>query len=56
MRPTKSRQGSFYLLGERLVEHLYNSMNDSKIMEKEDAMVGAWLLGIRKVNTIHNLL
>ncbi|CAM9661764.1 unnamed protein product, partial [Phaeothamnion confervicola] len=41
-------QGAFYVLGRGLVEHLYRSRNDLQLMFNEDAMVGLWLLGVRR--------
>ncbi|CAN0098011.1 unnamed protein product, partial [Ascophyllum nodosum] len=43
------QQGAFYILGERVVQHLYRSRDLLTVMSVEDAMVGIWLLGINKV-------
>ncbi|KAG5182387.1 beta-1,3-galactosyltransferas-like protein-6 [Tribonema minus] len=42
-------QGAFYILGRALVEHLDRSRDDLQVMSNEDAMVGLWLLGARRV-------
>ncbi|CAM9607614.1 unnamed protein product [Phaeothamnion confervicola] len=41
-------QGAFYLLGRGLVDHLYRSRHDLQVIFNEDAMVGLWLLGVRR--------
>lgn len=42
-------QGAFYVLGEKIVQHLARSRDLLTVMSVEDAMVGIWLLGIDKV-------
>jgi Galactosyltransferase len=41
-------QGAFYLLGRELVDYLDASSQDLQLLSNEDAMVGLWLLGVRK--------
>lgn len=45
-------QGAFYVLGEQIVRHLNRSRDLLTIMSVEDAMVGIWLLGIDKVQSL----
>jgi len=42
-------QGAFYVLGEHLVSHLNRSRDLLVTMSVEDAMVGTWLPGYKKV-------
>ncbi|CAM9171030.1 unnamed protein product [Discosporangium mesarthrocarpum] len=41
--------GAFYVLGHELVDYLHASRYHLQVMSVEDAMVGLWLLGIKKV-------
>ncbi|CAM9563530.1 unnamed protein product [Choristocarpus tenellus] len=42
-------QGAFYVLGREIVEYFHTNRNQLVVMSVEDAMVGLWLLGIKKV-------
>ncbi|CAM9096905.1 unnamed protein product [Phaeothamnion confervicola] len=41
-------QGAFYLLGRDLAMHIHNGRHNYRKMFNEDAMVGLWLLGLRR--------